>query len=78
MNQSFFKVSDMIFTWILLWTLFRDIMTSEDIKEGDGYNFHYQVDSKFDYVHFGHNEERRGYHNVDIITTMSTSVITRT
>jgi hypothetical protein len=36
-------------------------MAVEDIKEGDGYNFNYQVDSKLDDVHFSHNEDRRGY-----------------
>jgi hypothetical protein len=45
-DQPFCKVSDMLFPWILLWTFVRNSVAAEDIKEGDGYNFHYQVDSK--------------------------------
>ena len=64
MNKTFSIISDMLFSWIILWTLLNNGLAVEVIKEGDSYSFHYRVDSQSDDVHFNHNEERRGYRTI--------------
>ena len=68
--STLFKFSDMLFPCILLWTLLSNSVAAQDIKEGDGYRFHYQVDSQSDNVHFKHNEDRRGYHTIGSYKTL--------
>ena len=65
-----FKVSDMLFNYILLWTLLKTSVAVDNIKAGDGYNLNYQVDSQSGNVHFSHNENRRGYHTVGSYKTL--------
>ena len=55
-------ISDMIFKCFVLWTLLNVVVADDELNEADSYSFHYQVDSANDNVHYGHAEDRRGYH----------------
>ena len=59
--QYFSFISDMIYKCFVVLTVFRTIIADE---ESDSYSFQYQVDSARDNVHYGHAEDREGYHTI--------------